>query len=168
MSTGTRSKEKCIFLEENFVFVLCGPQRMWLFKVERDDTWTTKFPLLTQFYFNNISPIGNWEKKFNSVKTAIFYEFLKNRKMALFQNMNKPQRLRRVWVRVNQGHGSLFCLELFASLCRSEIWKYNINALFLVVTISQVKQKVYRSTLYLLKGLMNCRNEKEERNGLTL
>lgn len=63
------------FYWKNFVFVLCGPQRMWLFKVERDDTWTTKIPLLTQFYFNNISPIGNWEKNLIQLKPRFFTSF---------------------------------------------------------------------------------------------
>ena len=43
--------------------------------------------------------------------------------------------------------------------------KCEVNALFLAAITDQLRQMVYRSILYLLKGLMNLRNEKDERSG---
>ena len=57
---------------------------------------------------------------------------------------------------------------MFVSLLKAfesqEAGKCQINALFSVVITDQVRQKVYLSILYLLKGWMNPRNENDERS----
>ena len=76
----------------------------------------------------------------NLVKTAIFNDFLKDLKNSTF-----------FW----KGSGySVIC-----DVISGHWWGVRTNV---------VRQRVYRSILYLLKGLINCRNENEERIGSTL
>ena len=57
-------------------------------------------------------------------------------------------------------------VSLLKAFDSQEAGKCQINALFSVVITDQVRQIVYHSILYLLKGRMNHRNKNDERSGV--